>query len=695
MRRLVSPILVCCVVGILSVSFFTSESWAQANINGQWTTLPYTMPINPIHVALLNNGKVVIVAGSGNVAGNTNYQAALWDPQVGSITTQPVAWDMFCNGMVVLADGRPMINGGTTQYDPFHGALNTALYDPVTNTFSDIQAMAHGRWYPTVTMLGDGRVMTFSGLDENSNTNSTVEIYTPGSGWSAAFAAGWTPPLYPRMHLLPNGKVFYSGSSTQSRTFDPVTHQWTNVATTQYGGSRTYGTSVLLPLTPGNNYAARVIIMGGANPSTATTEIIDLSASTPAWAFGPNMSQPRIEMTAVILPTGKVLALGGSLNDEDVSTASLNADLYDPVSNTFSSAGANTYARLYHSVALLMPDATVWVAGGNPQRGNYEQRMEIYQPAYLFTTDGSGNVVPATRPSIAAVPAEVSYGRSFNLQTPDAANIASVVLVRAGASTHAFDMDQRLVGAAFSLADNNDLTVTAPPNGNIAPPGYYMLFLVNSAGVPSNASFVHVAAAPDFTVSATPQSNNTSPGGSANYTVNTVASGGFSASVGFSVSGLPQGASANFNPASVTGSGSSTMTVSTSTSTPLGTYPLTITATSGNLTHKASVSLVVAAQPDFSVSVSPSSKTIARKSQGSYTVTVGAINGFTGTVALSLSGLPSRTSSSFAPATITGSGNSTLSISVNKPAQPGTYPLVVTGSSGNLNHSANITLVIQ
>src|SRR5204862_6785317 len=143
-----------------------------------------------------------------------------------------------------------------------------------------------------------------------------------------------------------------------------------------------------------------------------------------------------------------------------------------------------------------------------------------------------------------------------------------VVLVRAGAPTHAFDMDQRLVGASFSVADSNDLTVTAPPSGNIAPPGYYMLFLVNNAGVPSIASFVHVAAAPDFTVSATPASNNALPGGSANYTVNTAAIGGFNGSVSFSVSGLPQGANANFNPVSVSGSGSSTLTVSTSVSTP-------------------------------------------------------------------------------------------------------------------------------
>ena len=128
------------------------------------------------------------------------------------------------------------------------------------------------------------------------------------------------------------------------------------------------------------------MILGGANPSTAPTEIIDLSQPTPAWQFAPSMSQPRIEMSAVLLPSGNVLALGGSLNDEQNSSASLNADLYDPIANTFSSAGANGFPRLYHSVALLLPDATVWVAGGNPTRGTYQHEMEIYQPA--CSTDG-------------------------------------------------------------------------------------------------------------------------------------------------------------------------------------------------------------------------------------------------------------------------------------------------------------------
>jgi hypothetical protein len=130
-----------------------------------------------------------------------------------------------------------------------------------------------------------------------------------------------------------------------------------------YGSSRTYGTSVLLPLSPADNYRARIMVFGGSNPSTATTEIIEPLAATPKWTYGPSMSQPRIEMNATILPNGKVLALGGSLNDEDTATASKNADLYDPDSNTFSSAGANAYARLYHSGSLLLPDGTVAVLG--------------------------------------------------------------------------------------------------------------------------------------------------------------------------------------------------------------------------------------------------------------------------------------------------------------------------------------------
>jgi hypothetical protein len=197
------------LVAVISFASLPTLLCAQASVQGQWQTLPNLMPINPVHAALLHNGKVLVVSGSGNLPSNTNFQAGVFDPQTGTVTTQSVSWDMFCNGMVVLSDGRAFINSGTLQYDPFHGELRSAVYDLTTGAFTDVQNMAHGRWYPTVTNLADGTFMTLSGLDENGNTNTTVEIYSVTAGWSAQIGVPFTPPLYPRMHLLPNGKVFY------------------------------------------------------------------------------------------------------------------------------------------------------------------------------------------------------------------------------------------------------------------------------------------------------------------------------------------------------------------------------------------------------------------------------------------------------------------------------------------------------
>ncbi|HEX2776265.1 MAG TPA: hypothetical protein VHN10_06465, partial [Candidatus Acidoferrales bacterium] len=209
------------VLLVLAVLLFPAAAgvYGQANVEGQWQTVPTLMPINPIHVSLLHNGKILIVSGSGNYPPDTSYEAAIWDPSNNSVTTQPLGWDMFCSGMITLPDGREMIFGGTLRYDPFYGWQRTSIYDPATGQFADMQDMAHGRWYPTATELSDGRLLVFSGLTETGGTNSQVEIYKVQSGWSSPFTAPWVPPLYPRMHLLPNGNVFYSGWTTQSRYF--------------------------------------------------------------------------------------------------------------------------------------------------------------------------------------------------------------------------------------------------------------------------------------------------------------------------------------------------------------------------------------------------------------------------------------------------------------------------------------------
>ncbi len=414
--------------------------------------------------------------------------------------------------------------------------------------------------------------------------------------------------------------------------------------------------------------------MGGGNPATATTEIIDMGASKPAWVYGPSMSQARIEMDAVILPNGKVLAVNGSLNDEDTTTASLNADLYDPASNTFSSAGANAFARLYHSGALLLPDATVLLLGGNPARGTYEPHMEIYSPAYLFNSSGE----LATRPAITSVtPGVLGYGSSFQIQTPDAASITSAVLVRAGSPTHAFDMDQRLVGLNFT-AGSGALNATAPPNGSIAPPGYYLLFILNSSGVPSVAQFVQLSLTP---ADQPPTGTITSPSG--NVTIN---SGQFVSFAGTGTSSTNTIASYSWvfpggNPATSSLANPGAVTYST-----VGTYVASLTVTD-------SLGSTDPSPPTRTITVNgPPSIT----SPNITTFTVGTAGSFTVTTTGSPTPTVSESGSLPNAVTFKDNGNGTATIA-GTPATgtAGTYPITITASNGVGTAAAqSFTLVV-
>jgi hypothetical protein len=422
------------------------------------------------------------------------------------------------------------------------------------------------------------------------------------------------------------------------------------------------------------------MIFGGSNPSTATTEIIDPSAATPVWQYGPSMSQPRIQMNATILPSGKVLLTGGSRNDEDAATASLNADLYDPITNTFTSAGANAYARLYHSNALLLPNATVLLNGGNPQRGNYERRQEIYEPAYLFNSDGS----PANRPTISSVSGAVRYGSTFQVTTPDAADISSITLIRPGSPTHAFDQDQRFVGLSFT-ADSGVLNVTAPPNGNIAPPGYYMLFILNSAGTPSIATFVQLSASTNQAPTATitePVSNVTvNPGESVVFAGSGNDPDGSIAGYSWTFAGGNPNASSVAAPGAITYSTPGVFTAS-----------LTVTDNDGRGSQAATRSVTVS---DFSLSATPSSRTVIPGAGTAYTATIAGVNQFAGTVAMSVSGLPAGATATFAPDHVAGSGSTTLSVATSASTPIGTYQLTIRGTSGTLTRTATVTLVVN
>ena len=410
------------------------------HITGTWTVLPYQMPINPISANLLPNGKVLIVAGSENDARNNSrgaesYRAAVWDPSgtnEGSISVQNLTYDVFCSGTAALFDGRSLIVGGTSDYS-FTGENRASIFNPATGQYVQSQNMVDGRWYATATALADGRIMAMSGLKQTSEYKSdhrNLRSPKSRSGLESTYQRSLHPPLYPRLELLPGGRVFYTGhgsgtSNANAWIFDPATGGWTQSATTNV--NRSYGSSVLLPLLP-PSYVPRVMNFGGGSPATSSTDIIDLSVATPSYTAGPNMSTRRIQMNAVILPNGKVLAEGGSVNNEAPDTPGKPADLYDSVSNTMGSAGTAAYSRLYHSTALLSQDATVLSMGSNPgNRGSYEPAIEIYTPSYLY--DSNDHLITANRPQITALSfsGPIHHGMPFSVSYTSTSPISSAV----------------------------------------------------------------------------------------------------------------------------------------------------------------------------------------------------------------------------------------------------------------------------
>lgn len=708
LRHLVGIALALLSSGVV-VRSSSAQTCGTANIphlDGEWRTLSYLMPINPISATLLNTGKVLIVAGSENDAKNNSegaesYRNAIWDPTgatQSSITVQNMEYDVFCSGTAALPDGRALVVGGTSDYS-FTGDNRASIFDPATERFAQSQSMIDGRWYATATTLGDGRVMAFSGLGLSGGTNNTVEIYelkNAGAGWTSPVTAPFSPPLYPPMFLLPNGKVFYNGQGSgriaNGWIFDPAPKTWTpSVATTR---DRHYGSAVILPLLP-PSYTPKVMNFGGGNPATSTTEIIDLSASTPKWTPGPNMSTGRIEMNAVILPNGTVLAEGGSLNNESPDPAGKHADLYDPVTNTFSSGGTASYSRLYHSVALLLPDATVVSMGSNPgPRGNYEPAIEIYRPAYLF--DANNHLIPdANRPNILGITSgPIGYNAPFSVTYTSTSAISSAVLVRPGSATHTFDMDQRLIGLCGPSPQppcngSGTLNLTSPPNGNIAPPGYYMLFLLDSTGVPSVAEFIQLspyATTPPDGAITSPTSDITIPAGGI-IPFSTTSS---AAKYSWVFPGGSPATSTLQNPGNVV------------FTTP-GTYvaSLTVIDSSGNSDPSPATRTitVLPTSPDFSIAVSPSSQAVNPGQSTTFTVTVSPLSGFNGAVNLSVgseNGFPSGiTSGGFSPSSISGSGSSTLTINTTTSATPYALSLTITGTTGTITHTASTTLLVN
>jgi len=232
----------------------------------------------------------------------------------------------------------------------------------------------------------------------------------------------------------------------------------------------------------------KILIAGGGDPPTATAEIIDLNALTPTWQWTGAMQYARRQMNATLLPDGKVLVTGGTSSPgfNDATNSVLEAEIWDPATGQWTAMASMQVPRLYHSTAVLLPDGRVLSAGGGrpsaSSGGTDNWNAEIYSPPYLFK---------GPRPTISSIPATLAYGQRFMIQTPDAADIADVTLIRLSSVTHSFNMNQRFTRLTFSRA-SGALNLTAPSNRNVVPPGHYLFFILNGNGVPSVATIIQI-----------------------------------------------------------------------------------------------------------------------------------------------------------------------------------------------------------
>ncbi|MFI7601683.1 galactose oxidase-like domain-containing protein [Actinoplanes sp. NPDC049681] len=473
---------------------------AMAAEAGVWRLLETDSRVNPVHAALLRTGDVLFFSGSGNDVDRhreQRYATAVWHYPEPLVSTPPTPADLFCCGHAFLPDGRLLAAGGTEQYDPFIGLRQAVTFDPGAGWTAQ-PAMAGGRWYPTLTALPDGRILAVSGLDETSRLNVVPEIYTDGSGWNALPRSPSNWPMYAHLFVLADGRIYYSGgqyggnNGVRPALWDLAAGTVTDVAgVLPDPGRRNQAASVLLP--PAQDQ--RVMLIGGGpsdmhdeTGATATTAIADLSGPAPAVTAAAPLAMRRMHLCATLLPDRTVLVNGGAMMEESGVDATLEAEIYhpDPAGGPgrWTMAAASRVPRLYHSVALLMPDGRVITAGSNPARRTEELRIEVYWPPYLFAGE---------RPACVPSRTELDHGGSLTVATPDPDGVASACLMRPGATTHSMDGEQRLVDLPHRVAGPGELVLDLPSSPGIAPPGWYLLFLVGAAGVPSPGSWVHLS----------------------------------------------------------------------------------------------------------------------------------------------------------------------------------------------------------
>jgi hypothetical protein len=345
------------------------------------------------------------------------------------------------------------------------------------------------------------------GYDEGGNqkVDTDLEVFTPspdphGVGRVDRYPDAANPDItiYPHLFTMPDGNVLLAGQTSYESALLTVgkdSFAWSDVPNPNW---RTQGTAILEPAGPQGS--TKVTLVGGTNPgerdeaaahtpARATTQTIDTLHLTDGFEYGTSMNIPRSNFNTVVLPDGSLVAVGGSNGNSDAEGLyaswddhrSRQVDIRDPKTGEWKLGPAQQEDRAYHSTAVLLPDGRILSGGDDRSGARTSDTGEIYSPPYLFR---------GPRPLIGAAPPKVGYGAGFHIGMSGGATRA--VLMAPGVTTHGTEMQARHVELAITHRGTSGLEALAPPSANVAPPGWYMLFVLNADGVPSVARWVHV-----------------------------------------------------------------------------------------------------------------------------------------------------------------------------------------------------------
>jgi hypothetical protein len=461
-----------------SSDLMTSEMAAAAVTDptqvGSWASgTPFTGDQNMVHVVCSPTGKCLFVVGKGG-----KFSSYVYNPSTGTEKLVKTPDDLFCAGHVLLPDGRALVIGGTLSSSPWKGSKTVYVFNFVTETYQKLADMAVGRWYPSVVTMSDGRQLITSGYDVNGAITSVVEVFDPKTNVTTRLTPTRKFPLYPRtFQTSVPGEIFYAGP-TGPGFWNPATGAFRAVGNAVGNKGTGFGSCFF-----GDVRDQNLMVMGGGWPATATTNVIDLDSTAPAYKPGPPLSAAKGYVSCVNLPDGTMFQANGG-SDNKIAAASQTTGLLTSLAGPWQAmsplpAGEH---RLYHSLLFVLDDGRVVSVTSNPTGGVAAQSKSflVFSPPYLSK---------GARPSITTSPTEVAYGGTYSVGTTAAAGrtVTRITVTTAPSATHSTDLNQRYL----SLPLTNG-AITFPTQPTIMPPGWYRIWAVDDTNVPSVAKWVHI-----------------------------------------------------------------------------------------------------------------------------------------------------------------------------------------------------------